>query len=157
YRIDQTSAVIDPFLRLTTADGVELARNDDGLKLKSLDARILWDCKTTGEYRINASANPELRTTLGGFSLVVAEEPNHIVLKLDNKMALPSGKLTTTLPYEPVRNVPGVTYSIQFAGGKTYRIDLRSKDFDPYLRLEDAWGKELATDDDSGGGLNARI
>jgi len=28
---------------------------------------------------------------------------------------------------------------------------------DPYLRLEDAAGKELAKDDDGGEGLNARI
>src|SRR5262249_14393602 len=30
-------------------------------------------------------------------------------------------------------------------------------EFDAYLRLEDAAGKELAEDDDSGGNLNARI
>lgn len=41
--------------------------------------------------------------------------------------------------------------------GKRYTIDLVSRDFDAYLRLEDSTGKQLAEDDDSGGNLNARI
>jgi serralysin len=44
--------------------------------------------------------------------------------------------------------------------GKTYVIDMVSPDpkaLDPYLVLTDATGKKLAEDDDSGGGLNARI
>ncbi len=41
--------------------------------------------------------------------------------------------------------------------GVLYVIDLVSKDFDAYLRLEDAAGKPLAEDDDGGGGTNARL
>jgi serine protease Do len=36
-------------------------------------------------------------------------------------------------------------------------MDMTSKDLDAFLRLEDAAGKELAKDDDGGGGRNARI
>ena len=48
------------------------------------------------------------------------------------------------------------------AGGRQdhHVIDLVSPDqkaLDPYLVLSDAAGKKLAEDDDSGGGLNARI
>ena len=49
---------------------------------------------------------------------------------------------------------------MKLAEGKTYVIDMTSPDqkaLDPYLRLQDAAGKQLAFDDDSGGGLNARI
>ena len=38
-----------------------------------------------------------------------------------------------------------------------YTIDLVSNDFDAYLRVEDAKGKEVAKDDDKGGDFNARI
>lgn len=41
--------------------------------------------------------------------------------------------------------------------GVLYVIDLVSKDFDAYLRLEDGSGKPLAEDDDGGGGTNARL
>src|SRR5205807_9641526 len=45
----------------------------------------------------------------------------------------------------------------KMAAGTTYQIDLVSTAFDAYLRLEDSAGKQVAQDDDSGGGLNARI
>jgi thiol-disulfide isomerase/thioredoxin len=49
-------------------------------------------------------------------------------------------------------------YKIQLAEGKAYRLDLNSKDFDTYLRLEDAKGKEVAANDDvAPGNLNSRI
>jgi hypothetical protein len=46
------------------------------------------------------------------------------------------------------------------AADKTYVIDMVSPDqkaLDPFLVLSDAGGKTLAVDDDSGGGVNARI
>jgi RNA polymerase sigma-70 factor (ECF subfamily) len=52
---------------------------------------------------------------------------------------------------------PSKKHTIFLRKGHPYVIDLISTDFDAYLRLEDAKGKELARDDDSGGGLNARI
>jgi thiol-disulfide isomerase/thioredoxin len=48
-------------------------------------------------------------------------------------------------------------YPIELQAGVSYRIDLVSKDFDAFLRLEDSTGAQVAEDDDSGGGLNARI
>ena len=49
-------------------------------------------------------------------------------------------------------------YKFKMVAGTTYTIDMiRHGNFDPYLRLEDSKGKELARDDDSGGNLNARI
>ena len=47
-------------------------------------------------------------------------------------------------------------YAIKLEAGKTYQLDCKS-DWDNWLRLEDAKGKQLAEDDDSGGGTDARI
>ena len=58
------------------------------------------------------------------------------------------------------KQTPTLVYQVKLAAGKTYVIDLVSPDqkaLDPYLVLSDATGKKLAEDDDSGGGLNARI
>jgi peroxiredoxin len=49
------------------------------------------------------------------------------------------------------------TFPIELSAGATYRIDLVSKDFDPFLRLEDPTGAKVAEDNDSGGRVNARI
>jgi hypothetical protein len=50
-------------------------------------------------------------------------------------------------------------HTFTMEAGKTYVIDMvtRSPGFDPFLRLEDAAGKQLAQDDDGGGFPNARI
>jgi hypothetical protein len=48
-------------------------------------------------------------------------------------------------------------FTVILKGGKAYTFHMVSKEIDSFLRLEDAAGKELAKDDDSGGFVNARI
>lgn len=48
-------------------------------------------------------------------------------------------------------------FTFQGTAGQTVQIDLMSGDFDSYLYLRDANGASIATNDDGGGGLNARI
>jgi hypothetical protein len=51
-------------------------------------------------------------------------------------------------------------HTFKMTAGKTYVIDMitrSGREFDPFLRLEDPDGKQVAQDDDSGGNLNARI
>jgi hypothetical protein len=55
------------------------------------------------------------------------------------------------------RNHPCKIHTFKLSKDKTYIIDMESRDFDSYLRIEDVTGKQLAEDDDSGGNLNARI
>lgn len=55
------------------------------------------------------------------------------------------------------RGTPARFFTVNFVANSTYVIDHRSVMFDTYLRLEDSNGVNIAEDDDSGGGLNARI
>jgi hypothetical protein len=53
-------------------------------------------------------------------------------------------------------------HEVKLTAGKAYQIDMVSKEgnpqkFDPFLRLEDPDGREVAQDDDGGGFPNARI
>ncbi|HVO35008.1 MAG TPA: PPC domain-containing protein [Gemmatimonadales bacterium] len=48
-------------------------------------------------------------------------------------------------------------FTFMGAAGQSVQIDLMSSDFDSYLYLKDQNGTEITHDDDSGGGLNARI
>jgi hypothetical protein len=66
--------------------------------------------------------------------------------------------LLANLPSDPIR--PGrfhKVHKVELKAGVVYTIDLAGKTFDAFLRLEDAAGKQLAVDDDSGGNYNARI
>src|SRR5262245_45430913 len=47
-------------------------------------------------------------------------------------------------------------YAIKLEAGKTYQVDCKSV-WDNWLRIEGAKGKQLAEDDDSGGGTDAQI
>jgi predicted Zn finger-like uncharacterized protein len=71
-------------------------------------------------------------------------------------------KQDTLTTKDPAYNgKPAKAYKVKLEAGKEYIIDMKAtgKGFtdDPYLFLLDATGKELAHDDDSGGGLNAQI
>ena len=66
--------------------------------------------------------------------------------------------MTDKDPFDRVRTESRCkVHTITLESGSTYQIDLRSKEFDPYLRLEDADGNQLAHDDDGGFDLNARV
>jgi hypothetical protein len=52
---------------------------------------------------------------------------------------------------------PHQVHPMKMKGDQTYQIDLVSQAFDAFLRVEDGSGKELASDDDSGGNLNSRL
>ncbi len=56
-----------------------------------------------------------------------------------------------------LKDSPAKVHKMALTRGTVYVIDLVSKDFDAFLRLEDSEGKPLAEDDDGGGGFNARL
>ena len=79
-------------------------------------------------------------------------------INLKDGMAKVDAKLTDTDAIDAVQTHSVCKiYSIKLVKGKSYQIDMMSKDVDSFLRLEDSAEKELAKDDDSGGDHNARI
>src|SRR5689334_6925851 len=86
-----------------------------------------------------------------------AEDEKVSKLVLKEGSAKEAGKLESTDAKDEVRKQLCKLYAINLKGGQSYQIDMTSKDIDPFLRLEDAKGMELANDDDGGGFPNARI
>jgi AhpC/TSA family len=68
-----------------------------------------------------------------------------------------AGKLTADDDKDKFTKHPSKVHEHKMKAGTTYIIDLKSRQFDSFLRLEDSAGKELAKDDDSGGFPDARI
>jgi thiol-disulfide isomerase/thioredoxin len=66
------------------------------------------------------------------------------------------GKLDQNDPKDKRRNAACKVHTVKLTAGNTYQIDMVSQ-FDNYLFLDDAKGKEITQDDDSGGMQNARI
>jgi peroxiredoxin len=67
------------------------------------------------------------------------------------------GTLTKDDPVDKRRGGASQTHMVKMKAGKTYTIDMVSQQVDSYLFLDDAKGKQLAEDDDSGGMQNAQI
>jgi serine protease Do len=145
YQIDMTSEEIGPFLVVQDEKGLQLAFDDDSGG--DLNARLLLTLPKNGTYKVFAASLKgagRFTLTVGPPTLVKA----HVVgqgLKIEGKLA---------------RKKTSIVYQVFFEEGSTYVIDMLSPDpraLDPFLKLLDKTGKVLARDDDSGGGLNARI
>jgi len=154
YIIDQVSKEFDSYLRLEDSTGKELHRDDDGGG--ALNARIVFACKTGGNYNIIATA----LSGMGRYTLSVREYvmPKPILVTLKDGKARVQGKLTKADSKDRFgQGSECKVYTIRLEARRGYQIDLASKDFDAFLRIEDPTGKEVARDDDSGGGTNARV
>src|SRR5436309_629213 len=69
-----------------------------------------------------------------------------------------TAELTKDDPADAVKKLSKCkVYTFTMKKDSTWEINLKSNDFDAYLRLEDSAGKQLAEDDDSGGNLDAKI
>lgn len=105
----------------------ELAPTDQHRRILALSAKLLDDSRTDAPPDNNVIG----RTTRG--------------MLFANDTADPIGQ-------RPARIVP-----VNLVANRAVQIDLSSNDFDAYLRLLDSADKVVASDDDGGEGLNARI
>jgi hypothetical protein len=80
-------------------------------------------------------------------------------IRIDRKKFTKRDKLTANCPRDAGRgNAISHTFVILLDKGKSYQFDLRSTDFDAYLRVLDPNGTQIAFNDDfPGEGLNSRI
>src|SRR5262249_20257828 len=85
-----------------------------------------------------------------GARVLLAQEPKKVEAK--QPLLQVQNRLADTDPLDKKLKHFCKTHPVKLAAGKVYQIDLKSTDFDAFLRLESADGKELAYDDDSGGG-----
>jgi hypothetical protein len=155
YRIDHMSKDFDAYLRLEGPDGKAIAEDDDSGG--SLNARIELRAWTAGTYRVIATMNSSAK--FGAFNLSVQEGARVPEVELKNGKAQVESRLTKDDPrdYGSSTLSPSRAYLVRLEANEVYRIDLRSKQFDSYLRLIGPDGKSVAENDDSTDGLDARI
>lgn len=140
--LDMRSGEIDPGLVLE-GNGVALEDDDSG---ERLDARISTVLQP-GEYTVRASA---FDAGAGVFT---------VSAKLSDVPADAGGGALQPGQPRDARLMRGVTdrYTVSIPRDGSYTIDMSSEDgVDSHLRLT-LDGRDIAADDDSGGGLDARI
>jgi serine protease Do len=156
YIIECKSKEIDSYLRLEDSAGKQLAEDDDSGGYP--DAKIVFKCPKSETYRIIVTTyDSKSDKSYGNYELTVRLAGGTTLAFKKGKVQV-EGQLAATDKRDKVhQNKYCKEYTIRFKAGKTYQIDMVSGAIDSWLRLEDADGKQLAEDDDSGGCLNARI
>ena len=162
--VDLTSDDFDANLLIADASGNTLARNDDSGE--KCNARLTFVPPATGNYRIYA--NSSAQAELGEYHLSLA------------RGRAPAAADTVCRGFGAVAGMIEVGQTVtgnltsddpQFTGDSTYfqrwilpvrpnqafTVDLLSDDFDAYLMLTRGRGEKLVSNDDGGGGCNARL
>jgi hypothetical protein len=99
-----------------------------------------------------------LITLTAGLSVAVAGSKDKDAKPPKAESVVIDDKLAASDPKDAkLKDSAAKRHKLKLQAGVTYVIDLTSKDFDAYLRLEDTDGQPLAEDDDGGGGTNARL
>src|SRR5262245_10030526 len=154
YIIDLESTDFDAYLRILDLAGRQLAKDDDSGG--NHNARIRFTPPKEDNYQVVATrfgfgqGNYLLKIRVDAEKQVSNQPP----LQIEKEQRI-EGKLTKNSP--KVLGKPAQIHTVRLSSDRTYIIDLESADFDAYLRILDETGKQLAEDDDSGEGLNARI
>jgi hypothetical protein len=135
----------------------ELAQDDDGGE--GTNSRLRFRPPAPGSYVIVAQSLGENRN--GPYTIRVEEmdpppAPTATPIAIG---ATVSGELTESSAIREEDGAPYQLFSVR-GNGQRVRIQMRSENFDAYLhlmRVMEARQEEVASDDDSGGGTDARI
>ena len=162
--VDLTSDDFDANLLIADAAGNSLARNDDSGE--KCNARLTFIAPATGNYRVYA--NSSAAAELGEYHLSLARGRARAAA---DTVCRGFGQVAGSI--EVGQTVTGnlTADDPQFTGDSTYfqrwilpvkpnqafTVDLQSDDFDAYLMLTRGRGDKLVSNDDGGGGCNARL
>lgn len=120
---------------------------------------IVLSMLTAGANQALQQAAKEFKNIQAGGPLQGAPTAPSGKLTLNNGQATLQGNLAANDSRDRARGGSVCkVYTINMVAGKSYQIDMMNAvGMDPYLRLEDANGNNVAQDDDGGGFPNARI
>ena len=169
--IDVMSSAFDPFCILQGPQGNEIARDDDSGD--GLNARVTVALPVTGNYRIIANTYRQnqfgaYRVRLTGSTATPVAGPM-MPAPTVSSVPLTTGAIGQVLRGQVVqgrltagdRQLQDNTYFQAWTyygqAGEVITFEVSSNEFDAYALIQDANGNVLARDDDSAGGLNARI
>jgi hypothetical protein len=136
----------DTFLRLEDTFGQVVAADDDSGK--GLNARIVFQPKLTGTFRVIATSYAPDRT--GNFVVKLGVLPSPVTGQL----------IPGALTMGDAVDFAGRRFDVHskfLVAGKTYTIKMNSPVFDTLLKVKNNLGQVVAVNDDGGPGLNSQI
>jgi hypothetical protein len=148
----------DPYLRLLSGSGFELAWDDDsGVGLESF---IVYTPSASGYYYLEASDSSLTYTGTYTISSMADDYRDSIFNPYEALGTVNVGGSSTGW----MENGGDVdVFAVYLEAGKNYTASVRGWDssggtlYDPYMRILDGAGNQLLWDDDSGFGLDAQV
>src|SRR2546422_723257 len=162
--VDLTSDDFDANLLIADAAGNSLARNDDSGE--KCNARLTFVPPATANYRIYANSSSQAE--IGEYHLSVARgrapaaadtvcRGFGAVAGLIEVGQTITGNLTSEDPQFTGDSTYFQRWILPVRANQAFTVDLQSDDFDAYLMLTRGRGEKLVSNDDGGGGCNARL
>ena len=145
-QVEVNATDFDTTVELRAPAGESIARDDDGAGDGSTNSRLVASLPVTGRYQVwvtpfaDGDGSYEIRVTTVALPLTL--------LPL-NAPRPASGEL--------LAGVPAADWAFDGAPGQVIRVTAGSAEFDPVVHLLLPSGVELARDDDSGPGTDARL
>ncbi|MCA0199370.1 MAG: pre-peptidase C-terminal domain-containing protein [Proteobacteria bacterium] len=160
YQFDMLggSSLTDPFLNLRNSSGVVVGSDDDSGD--GLNARLVYTPTSSGVYFVDARSASASGT--GFYGVLVTQSSTSNPNPSDDY----AGSTSTTGTIAVGGTVNGNIevgddrdwFRVTLAAGTTYRVDLNGGTLaDPLLYIRNSSGTSVASDDDSGTGLNASL
>ena len=140
-RVSARSLDFDTYIRLVSPNDEEVAADDDSGS--GLDSQVVTRLPMSGRYQVWVTA---IADGAGAYE---------VALDFVGDGAQASRSLVSTRGTLD-NDEPGI-WEFEGTAGKGLQLDVRSDEFDTYVRLLSPSGEEVATDDDGGRGLNSRI
>jgi hypothetical protein len=155
YRINLESndGTLDPVVTLYNSEGVQIATDDDGGT--NTNAYLSYTPVVGGIHYVAASAYEN--QTSGAYTLRISDTDVPGTLATDEYLTADDDDRLSRI------DIPGDldTYGAMLEGGVRYTIEVRGTGdnplADPFVAVLDQSGNRVASDDDSGPGLDARV
>jgi hypothetical protein len=142
YSMKLDSTELDASLMLEDVHGKQLAQDTDDFDL--LPGVIVFRPQITGAYRLIVSTSAPLRE--GFYQITIREVP--VLLNVEESL-----ESTDAMEHEcHLRH-----YDVQMTAGRRYIIDLKSDDFDPFVKLLGPQGAIVAFEDEGYTQRGARV
>lgn len=151
--VSATQDGFDPMAVIHSADGLELATDDDGGE--GLNSWLEFTAPSSGDYFFEARGFTE--DAQGRYAIMVS--PGEITDSADTNEMLSTDGDGRTSTIGQAGDVDWFT--IEMIEGRPYRFTVEGTGetplADPVVTLYDATGQQVATDDDGGSGVNAYL
>ena len=145
----------DPFLNILDGSGSRIQSNDDGGF--GLESQVVYSATSSGTIYIEARA---FSTQTGTYQIDVAEELDDQPDSVGGNASVAAG-VPQTGEIEMARDKD--VFALDVTSGSSYLIDLRGTNSslgtltDPFLKVLNSNGSQLASNDDGGNGLESRL